>query len=179
MQPDDETLVADCLSGDGTAFDMLVGRYEKLVFNVARRMVGDVEDARDIAQTVFMKAFESLNSFDPRFRFRSWLTRITINESLNHRNARRGTEPLDERWASPERGPAELASGAEHSRAVDAALGTLQPEYRAVIVLRHFLECSYREMAAVLQIPEKTVKSRLFTARQLLKEALVREGALG
>ncbi len=178
MQPDDETLVADCLRGNGVAFEILVGRYEKLVYNVARRMVGQVEDARDIAQTVFLKVFENLKGFDRRYRFRSWITRITINESINHLGARKGAEPLDERWPSAERGPGEIVSGAERSRAVDVAVRGLQLDYRVVIVLRHFLEYSYREMATILEIPEKTVKSRLFTARQLLKDALASQGAM-
>ena len=178
MQPDDETLVAGCLEGDDAAFEALVGRHEKLVFNVARRMVGHAEDARDIAQTVFLKVFENLHGFDRRYRFRSWITRITINESINHLGARKGTEPLDERWPSAGPGPGEIVSGAERSRSVDVALCGLQVDYRAVIVLRHFLDYSYREMAMILEIPEKTVKSRLFTARQLLKDALASQGVM-
>ena len=92
---DDAELVNRCLSGDQLAFEPLVTRYQKVLFNVALRMVGNYEDARDIAQTAFVKAFEKLDTYDPRYRFFSWIYRIMMNESLNYLQRRKFHEPLD------------------------------------------------------------------------------------
>lgn len=178
MEPEDATIVAECLGGNRAAFEILVARYERRVWNVARRMVGKAEDAQDIAQNVFLKVFENLGSFDPAYPFRAWITRIAVNESLNFLQQRRPSDPLPDDRPSGELGPGELVNALDLSRAVERALRRLSPDYRAVVVLRYFLDLSYREMATVLEVPEKTVKSRLFTSRQLLREALAGQGAL-
>lgn len=179
MEPDDETLVREFLGGDGKAFEALLGRHERIVFNVALRMVGNQEDARDVAQSVFLKVYQNLGRFDPRFPFRSWVSRIAINESLNLLHRRRDDgEPIDETWPSTDRDPRDIASSGEVSRTVGKALRSLKPDYRAVVILRHYLDCSYQDMASILEIPEKTVKSRLFTARQQLRDALAGRGVL-
>jgi RNA polymerase sigma-70 factor (ECF subfamily) len=141
-------------------------------------MSDDYEDARDITHTAFLKAFERLRTFNSSHRFYSWLYRIAINESLNHLNKRRKTEICDERMESAGRSPEDAAHGAEVSGLVQRALMNLKTDHRAVIILRHFLDCSYEEIGTVLEIPSKTVKSRLFTARQHLKEAMIRRGVL-
>ncbi len=171
-------LVEACKQGDRRAMDKLVREYERPVYNAAYRMLGNPDDAADIAQTTFIKAFEKLDSFNPRYRFFSWIYRITVNESINllKRNQRSGPLAGNEAAAGP--GPADIASAGETSREVQAALMALQEDYRAVIVLKYFTGCSYREMGDVLQIPEKTVKSRLFTARQQMKELLQADGLL-
>ena len=178
MEPDDETLVREFLEGDGKAFGVLLARHERTVFNVALRMVGNRDDARDVTQSVFLKVYQNLGRFDPRFQFRTWIGRIAINESFNVVNHRKDGEPIDEHWPSTDRDPGEVARSGDVSRAVGQALGSLKPDYRAVVILRHYLDCSYRDMASMLEIPEKTVKSRLFTARQLLRDALAGRGVL-
>jgi len=174
----DGSLVQRCRSGDRRAFELLVVRYEKPVFNAALRMLRNPDDAHDIAQTVFLKAFEHLDDYDPKFKFYSWIYRIALNESINVLNARKRLEPIvgdeiDERQGAED----ELASE-QLSRSVQGALMTIKAEYRAVIVLKHFLDCSYGDIGEILQIPEKTVKSRLFSARQLLKDALQNSGTI-
>ena len=177
MKPDDEILVRRCLEGDSIGFEGLLQRYEKPVFNVALRMVGDRDEARDVTQAVFFKVFRSLTSFDPGQRFFSWVYRIAVNESLNALGRRRTADPLDAyALQDTRRDPAESAEAAERGIAVRKALMSLAPDHRAVIVLRHFAECSYAEIAQILDLPEKTVKSRLFTARQQLKQGLVARG---
>ncbi len=173
---EDAVLVRACRDGDEKAFAVLVERHEKAIFNAAFRMVNDYDDAKDITQGVFLKAYESLGSYDPSFKFFSWIYRIAINESLNFLQRRDRLEPLDEDDASTDPDPEERAAGDEISRGVQGALMTLAPDYRAVIVLRHFLDCSYEEISRIVRVPEKTVKSRLFTARQQLKEILSRRG---
>lgn len=169
---DDAELVTRCLRGDQQAFEPLVARYEKVLFNVALRMVGDYEDARDITQTAFVKAYEKLASFDPRYRFFSWIYRIMINESLNHLQRRKPYQPLDPGLACATT-PLEDAQASELSERVQEALMRLSPDYRQVLILRHFVELSYSEMSSLLSIPEKTVKSRLYTARQRLGDVLL------
>lgn len=169
---DDGTLVRRCCDGDRRAFDALVARYQKTVYNAALRMLHDREEARDVAQTVFLKAYEHLAQYDPKFKFYSWIYRIALNESINALQRRHRNEPLTEQERDDHAGPDDEVGSAQASRRVQAALMTLRPDYRAVIVLKHFLDSSYEDMSEILGIPDKTVKSRLFTARQALKEAL-------
>lgn len=150
--------------------------YGRPVFNLALRMLGDREDARDLTQVVFVKAYQKLGTFDGRSRFFSWLYRIAINESLNLLGRRRRHVELDERLVSEERLPEERAQASEEERMVQGALMDLTAEHRQVIVLRHFLDLSHAEMGAILQLPEKTVKSRLHSARTRLGEVLRRRG---
>jgi RNA polymerase sigma-70 factor (ECF subfamily) len=169
---DDALLVDRCLRGDIEAFQPLVERYQRVVFNVALRMLRDDEEARDAAQNAFVKAYEKLASYDPRFRFFSWLYRIAVNECLNVRERRRPRQSLADDLPSADRADREVESR-ELAERVQAALMTLSLDYRLVVVLRHFAELSYAEMSEVLQVPEKTVKSRLHTARQRLGEVLL------
>lgn len=162
-----------CLRGDPEAFAPLVERYQRVLYNVAYRMVGNREDARDLAQTALVKAYEKLGSYDRRFRFFSWIYRILVNETLNFLERRRTHEPVEASLsiAAPG-GPYQELEAAELERCVQAALLQLNPDQRAVVVLRHFADLSYQEMSATLGIPEKTVKSRLFSARQRLADLL-------
>ena len=171
-------LLDRCLGGDSAAFGQLIQRYQKVLFNVSLRMVGNREDALDITQTVLLKAYQALGSFDRRHRFFSWIYRIMMNETLNHLSKRKRMEPLDETLVSDRTGPDEDCSRGRLRESIQAALLELSPDYRQVIVLRHYAELSYEEMSSVLRIPEKTVKSRLHTARQLLGEILPRHGIL-
>lgn len=168
---DDQEFVDRCLGGDIEAFEPLVTRYQKPLFNVALRMVKDREDARDITQTAFVKAYEKLRTFDRRHRFFSWIYRIVINECLNFVSRRRPEGPLSPELASAD-DPERSAQEGELAGRVQEALMALSPDYRLAVILRHFLGLSYGEMSATLLIPEKTVRSRLYTARQRLAEIL-------
>lgn len=169
----DATMVRDCLAGDPQAFASLVGRYERPVYNVALRMLRNPEDARDIAQTVFMKAYQNLANYDPHHKFYSWIYRMAINESLNILRVRdRSAGPVDEQFADEGAGPSDLLADEQTRDVVLEAVDQLKPEYRAVIVLRYFVDRNYEDMGEILGIDAKTVKSRLYTARQLLKDQL-------
>lgn len=169
----DATMVRDCLAGDPQAFASLVERYERPVYNVALRMLRNPEDARDIAQTVFMKAYQNLSNYDPHHKFYSWIYRMAINESLNILRVRdRSAGPVDEHFADESAGPSELLADEQTRDVVLEAVDQLKPEYRAVIVLRYFVDRNYEDMGEILGIDAKTVKSRLYTARQLLKDQL-------
>jgi RNA polymerase sigma-70 factor, ECF subfamily len=169
---DDAVLIRQSLAGETDSFGLLVRRYQNVMYTVAFRMVGNGEDAKDVTQDAFVKAYRQLASFDPSYKFFSWLYRIVVNESFNVIRARRPQEPIDSAVAI--RGnPFDTALAGERHAHIDAALQRLTPEYRSVVVLRHFAGQSYSEIAEALSIPEKTVKSRLFTARQLLGEMLL------
>jgi RNA polymerase sigma-70 factor (ECF subfamily) len=177
-ESDDNDLVQECLAGDEHAFELLVFRYQKPVFNAVFRMVRHRDDASDLTQSAFVKAYEQLPSFDRRHRFFSWLYRIAINEAINHLGRRGRLEPLDGDRASAARSPEDALVDADVSAHVQEALMSISADYRAVLVLRHFEGCSYDEIAVIVGVPEKTVKSRLFTARQLLKARLEARGIL-
>jgi RNA polymerase sigma-70 factor, ECF subfamily len=170
----DEDLVERCRDGDRAAFAALVRRYQKPLYNAAYRILGRDEDARDITQLVFLRVVERLDQYDPRFKFFSWIYRIAVNESLNVLRKEREAElPQDEEQAGPESSdPAWQANEAQVSRRIQAALMAMRAPDRVVLSLRHFHDCSYDEMAEILEIEVKTVKSRLFEARQRLKEML-------
>ena len=173
---DDETLVRKCLDGDTEAFGELVRRYERPLFNVALRMLRDREEARDATQNAFVKAWQHLDQFDRSRRFFSWLYRIALNESLNRATRRKKAEPLDERLVDRGASPAESAERSERSILIERAVEQLSDSYREVIVLRHWLDLSYDEIAEALHVPAKTVKSRLFSARTRLGEILATMG---
>ena len=168
----DAALVNDCKRGDRRALAQLVSQYERPVYNAVYRILGNADDAADTTQTVFLKVFEHIGDYDPKFRFFSWIYRISINESLNQVKKRRNQEPLAESQASPWRSPEEHLESKRLCNRVQGALMELNGEYRTVVVLKHMSGCSYQQISEILQIPEKTVKSRLYTARQLMKKSL-------
>jgi len=173
----DEALVARCLGGETEAFESIVRRYQRVLFNAGYRLLGDREDARDVAQAALVKAYEKLGSFDPRYRFFSWIYRIAVNEALNTRDRRRPSAPLAADLPDAGRGPEAAIDARERSDSVQAALLRLGAEDREVIVLRHFAEMSYAEIGEALGLAEKTVKSRLHEARQRLGRMLAPESA--
>ena len=169
---DDHDLVARCLAGDTAAFEPIVERYQRILFTVALRMLGDSEQAADATQNAFVSAYRKLQTFDPRRRFFSWIYRILVNECLNDRRGRRAYEPLSPELAASGT-PADLLEAAERRRSVQAAILALPTEYREVVIMRHFTGLSYDEIADALGLPAKTVKSRLHTARQRLGHMLL------
>ena len=168
---DDAAVVARCLEGDCNAYEEIVKRYQRTLFNVALRVLGDYEDARDATQTAFVKAYEHLDSFDPEQRFFTWLFRILKNECLNVLRARRPSQPVS--LDMPSARGADPVEVRERQRAIQLALMSLSTEYREVVVLRHYTDLSYDEIAAALGIPATKVKSRLYSARQQLGELLM------
>lgn len=169
---DDTKLIERCRSGDRQAFEALLVKYEKPVFNAAFRMLNSRDDASDITQTVFLKVFENFDQFDPTRRFFSWIYRITLNESINWLGKTNRLEPLAFEAADEGRGPEQEVDSARASQNVQTALMAMKTDYRSVVILKHFLGCSYMEISQILDVPETKVKSRLYTARQQLKDAL-------
>jgi RNA polymerase sigma-70 factor (ECF subfamily) len=169
-------LVRACLAGDASAYEVLVHRYSGPLYNAAYRITRSREDAVDAIQSAFVNAWQRLDSFDFSHRFFSWIYRIAVNESLDVLRRTRREEPIgdDEELlpAGEMADPARQLDGAQLAKRVQAALDRMKGEDRVVLTLRHFSECSYREIADILGIEEKTVKSRLFEARQRLRVLL-------
>lgn len=172
----DAALVFECRAGNRQAFEQLLVRYQRPIFNAAYRILNHREDATDVTQTAFLRAYEHLDRFDPNQRFFSWIYRIAVNEALDVVNGRRRGEPVVDELESDWAGPHEVAVNGQLDAGMQAALMAIKPDYRTLIVLKHVQECSYEEIAAILECPVKTVKSRLFTARQALREVLLQKG---
>ena len=167
-------IIARILAGDTQAFAFLVDRYQKVVFNVAVRFLQDRAEAEDVTQVVFVKVYQRLSSYDHRLKFFSWLYRIKVNESLNHLRQRKPMERVTDQASMSD--AQDEAEQADTARLIQEAIQELNPDHRAVILLRHFEGLGYDEIAEVLAITEKKVKSRLFTARQTLRGLLEKRG---
>jgi RNA polymerase sigma-70 factor, ECF subfamily len=168
-------LIRDCQQGDRKALDTLVRHFEKPVYNAAYRMLGNKDEAADVTQTAFMKVFENINRFNPDYRLFSWIYRIALNEAIDQLGRRRKREPLDEPPAQ-DGDLQDCLAASELEIEVQAVLLELHEDHRSVIVLHYFTDCSYRDIGEILKLPETTVKSRLFSARQQLKNRLQRHG---
>ena len=172
----DEALAERASRGDGEAFEILVDRYQRVIFNLTLRMTGNWEDARELTQDVFVRTWRGLSGFDARLRFFSWIYRIAIHDCLNHRRRAGRQQALEGEPETRAPGPEGRLESLELETEVHDALGRLPEGDRQLLVLRHFLDHSYEEIAEVLRIPAKTVKSRLFAARQRLRGEFERRG---
>lgn len=176
MDNEDSLLVNQCLNGDGKAFEKIIQKYYKPVYRLACRLVKYTDDAEDITQSAFVKAYEKLNTYNPKYKFFSWLYRITINESLNFLKEKKHNTDINEDYLADSENPDDIFDQSENSKKIENALYELDMLYRLPLVLKHFLSYSYKELSYLLDVPEKTVKSRLFTGRQLLKDILIKNG---
>jgi len=168
-------LVQRCAASDEAACAELVAEHQRMVVQLATNLLGDREEALDLSQEVFMRVFAVIHRFRGQSSLRTWIYRIAVNESLNLLRRNGHEEWLDDEIDLPgaeSANPESQASDAERSRHIQRALMGLSPNDRTVLTLRHFSELSYQEIADVLEIDEKTVKSRLFEARHRLREAL-------
>jgi RNA polymerase sigma-70 factor, ECF subfamily len=187
---DDRPLVEQAKSGDFSAMESLLLKYERQVFGVARRIVQQHQDAEEVAQQTFLSAIEHLGEFREESLFRTWLLRIATNHALallRKRAVRAGPSldadgsddtyegvPRPEYIAEWREAPEELASQRETRQYIDDALATLNEKYRVVFVLRDIEELSTRETADILGITVEAVKVRLLRARLMLRERLTR-----
>ena len=180
----DEQLVAAALRGESVAFSDLVGRYEARLVNYLYRLVRSSEDAHDLAQEVFLKVYQALDRFDPQYRFSTWLFRVAQNAAIDQIRRQRlrlvsmtredpeGGEERDWDFASGDPTPYGNLRNRERGSAIQDAVDGLPWEYRELILLRHFGELSYEEIATMKKLPLGTVKNKLFRGRQMLKEKL-------
>lgn len=177
---EDSRIIRRCQDGDLKAFETLVRRYMETALRLSRGWLRDTEDAVDASQDAFVKALEALPRFDPEQPFFPWFYAILRNTALSRlrRLKARGEVPLDESAEPAEAAPGPRAAGVETpSREslrdqVRAALGHLKPEHREAVMLRHWEEMSYEEIAAATGVPVGTVMSRLHYARRRLRRLL-------
>lgn len=172
----DAELVRRCLDGEKQAFGVLVDQYQRVLYNVALKIVRDPDDAADIVQTVFVKTYEKLDRYNPKYKFYSWIYRMTVNTALNFSKRHSRLTSIETHSVQSRSTPAEEYAAAELSDRVEGAMFEIPPEDRAILSLKYTAELSYRDIAYVFDIPEKTVKSRLYTARQRLKDVLIQGG---
>jgi RNA polymerase sigma-70 factor (ECF subfamily) len=168
-------LVDGCRNGDRAAFETLVTRYQRPLYNAAYRILANADDAGEITQIVFLRVLERLDDYDRQYKFFSWIYRIAINEAIDMLRRNRREEPLDDEVDLPDTsggGPEQQYRERELSARIQRVLMSMKVEDRVVLTLRHFSDLSYREIAEVLGTEEKTVKSRLFEARQRMGELL-------
>ena len=189
---EDALLVEQVQAGRTEAYAELVRKHADAVFNTCWRVCGNLEDARDLTQEAFLRAFEGIGQFRRRSAFKTWIFRVAVNLALSHRRKKRGRQMLsldqpatgsaatgtqaerlaqriaDERQIEPH---AEV-SGAELQGKVLRALQGLEEDQRAVVVLRDIEGFDYQQIAEILEVPPGTVKSRLHRARMALREAL-------
>lgn len=185
---DEKAIIKQVLAGDNDAFGILVETYQDRVFNLALRMSGNTDDAFDLAQEAFFRAWRGLSGFQFEASFSTWLFRLTSNVCLDWLRAkkRRPTVSLtsvgDEEETvqldlpDPGMGPEELLIAAENRSTLAAAMNALPVEYRQILTLRAIDDLSYTEIAEVLQLREGTVKSRLSRARVALRNKLLQNG---
>lgn len=173
MDADERAWIVRCQRGDQAAFEPLVRRYMRRAAAFALGWAGNHEDALDLSQEAFARAFRSIRRFDPERPFYPWFHRILRNLCINHiGRARHSRElPMEDGMSISGGGPspAERAERADVSRRVREAIGRLQPQDREIVILREFQDHSYAEIAEILQIPQGTVMSRLHNARRRLK----------
>lgn len=168
----DEYIIKKCLGGDFNAFRVIIEKYQLPLYRTALGITGIQQEAEDITQNTFLKAWEKLDTYDPEYKFFSWIYRICVNESLNSTRILNKVSSLEEEQTEDTTPHLELVKNEEHTL-LKKAVDKLPEHYKTVIILRHFEELSYQEIADILQIKTETVKSRLFSARNLLKETLI------
>jgi len=184
---EDAVLVATTKTGDTRAFELLVERHERMIFSLARRITGNREDAEDVVQQSFQKAFIHLKKFEGESLFSTWLTRIAINEALMLLRRKRGSRELsiDDSIAGEEvlfaleipdsgQSPEDNYSQRERQRILSAALNELPHRTRRAIQLRELDERSTKETARIMGISVGAVKARVFHGRRKLRERLKR-----
>jgi RNA polymerase sigma-70 factor (ECF subfamily) len=181
--PADEALVARAAAGDREAFGALVRRHQRPLIGFLFRMTGNRDAAADLAQDVFIKVYQSLGSFDPTYRFTTWLYRIASNWAIDHLRRRHPrTCPLgpttdDDQPPAPEvaghdPSPDDMLRLRELESRLEVAIEGLPPAYRQLILLRHRQHLRYDEIARATRLPIGTVKNRIFRAREILRAKL-------
>lgn len=178
---DDKSLIDACRAGNTEAFGVLVTRYQDRLYPTIFRLTGCADEARDLLQDTFLRAFEKLDRFQGESSFYTWIYRIAVNLALSGRRRRKpvlrlsrepGGIPIDPPYDSPESDPSAPLQRAERDSMIQDALNALAPDHRAVVVMKEFDGLQYEEIAATLEIPIGTVRSRLHRARCELRDRL-------
>ena len=173
------TIIRKVLAGDADQYALLVDAYKDLAFNIAFRLVGDADAAKDMAQESFIAAYNALDDFKFNAKFSSWLYRIVVNKCRDHFRATRETVPVDDIcdyivWT--DHTPEQAASCRQTGDAVQEALNKLPSDYREVIILKHIEGLDYQEIADTLSVSVSALKVRAHRGREMLKKLLEEMG---
>jgi RNA polymerase sigma-70 factor (ECF subfamily) len=181
----DEALVERSLRGDREAFEQLVRRHQKALVNHLFRLTGQRESALDLAQDVFIKVYVSLHSFDPRYRFTTWLYRIASNCAIDHLRRKQPQvcsfsrpadderrESAEDSVAGNDPSPHDVLRARELAVRLERSVQALPNRYRQLLLLRHRQYCRYDEIARITNLPLGTVKNRIFRGREMLRTML-------
>ncbi len=182
---EDSALLRGLRTGEETAYEALIQRFEQPIYNIVSRLLDDPADAADVVQEVFLKVFRNVGSFRGDSSIKTWIYRIAVNEARNQRRwfsrHRRqevnleADEPGDgyQNWIpDPGRSPFELTLDHETKQLIETALAEVNPKFRAALVLREIEGLSYEEIGEILEISLGTVKSRILRGRDALKKHL-------
>lgn len=176
MEYSDGDIIEKCLEGEGDYFEIIIKKYKKIVFNIAYRFTSNRDDALDITQEVFIKAYNSLEKYDKRYKFSSWIMKITTNYCLDKKRKKK----LDTVKINLDMDNRDTAISAEdvflhneNKKEISKMISNLPEKYRILIIMYHSQNLSYKEISEVLNIPMTKVKNRLYRARNILKENLL------
>jgi len=185
---DDLKIIESCLLGNTQMFSRLIDSYKNMVYNLAYRMSNNSQEAEDISQEAFLRAYQSLSHFNPSYKFSTWLYQITLNiirdrfkkKELNYVSLDAPVETDDSEFYSQPadltNNPEEIVTQKENIQAIQKAIYSLPLKYREIVVLRHLQDLSYIEIANILKLPTGTVKVRLYRAREQLRKILADSG---
>jgi len=181
---EDRALIQAALNGDEKAYETLLSKYKNLVYTIMIKMVRNPQEAEDLTQEAFMKAFNSLASFNEEFAFSTWLMKIATNNCIDflrkkklrtysiHEPIQYKDEKIEIDMADTEPSPEKSLLQEERKKVLENAVKELPERYRYVIILRHKDEKSYEEIAEILNLPLGTVKAQIFRAREMLNKKL-------
>ncbi len=181
---EDSQLISRALQGDQKAYEALLNKYRNLVYTIMYKMVHNPQEAEDLTQEAFIKAFRALSSFREEFAFSTWLMKIATNNCIDflrkrklktqsiHEPVKYKDEELERTLPNQEPTPEKNLLREERKRIIQEAIQELPERYRHVILLRHMEEKSYDEIADILGLPLGTVKAQIFRAREMLNQKL-------
>ncbi len=181
---EDSRLIQSALKGDEKAYETLLKKYKNLVFTIMMKMVRNPQEAEDLTQEAFMKAFNSLSSFNEEFAFSTWLMKIATNNCIDYLRKRKlktysinepiqyKDEQIEVEIPDEEPSPEKSVLQSERKKLIEEAIDQLPERYRYVIILRHKEEKSYEEISEILNLPLGTVKAQIFRAREVLNKKL-------
>jgi RNA polymerase sigma-70 factor (ECF subfamily) len=182
---DDLKIIESCLLGNTQVFSRLIDNYKNIVYNLAYRMSNNSQEAEDISQEAFLRAYQSLAHFNPSYKFSTWLYQITLNiirdkfkrKEIDYVSLDTPVETDDSEFYSQPadytHNPEQVIDQQEKAQVIQKAIFSLPLKYREIIVLRHIQDLSYIEIANILKLPQGTVKVRLYRAREQLRKILL------
>ena len=171
---EDKKIIAKIIAGDINQYELLVQKYQQAVYRVILKITNNTENAKEVTQVVFVKAYESIKQYKPDYKFFSWIYRIAINSALMHVKQNKNFTPIEQlkEMASD----SEPDSKKDQNDLLNEALQQLPEKYLSIILLKYYVGNSYNEIATIKGINEKRVKSRLFDGRKILKNILISKG---